>query len=161
MNKASTLDGYERRANQFFANTIKLPYKGNPWKPRTYEPKEYQGEPMDIGRLDPQEEKRRRDNNLCFSCGKPGHISADCRSKGSTSQRRDERTPHQPRKQNFGNKRGGKPQSKQVRSIKPEEGSSKADKTRAAIRRIISDNYQDEESEDYLHFIKQVNEMGF
>ena len=58
MNKASTLDGYERRANQFFANVIKLPYKGKPWKPRTYEPKEYQGEPMDIDRLDPQEEKR-------------------------------------------------------------------------------------------------------
>ena len=58
MTKASTLDGYERRANQFFANAIKLPHKGKPWKPRMYEPKEYQSKPMVIGRLDPQEEKR-------------------------------------------------------------------------------------------------------
>ena len=71
MTKASTLDGYERRANQFFANAISIPYKGKgtfqkgrTFRSRTYTPKEDLGEPMNIGRLYPQEEKRRKDKNL-------------------------------------------------------------------------------------------------
>ena len=82
MMKASTLDGYERRANQFFTNVISIPYKGKgtfqkgrTFQSRTYTPKEDLGEPMDNGRLDPQEEKRRKDKNLCFNCGKPGHMA--------------------------------------------------------------------------------------
>ena len=85
MTNASTLDGYERRVNQFFVNAISIPYKGKGTfqKGKTcqrsmYTPNDDLGEPMNIGRLDPQEEKRRRDKNLCFNCGKPGHMATDC-----------------------------------------------------------------------------------
>jgi len=57
------------------------------WKPHFYEAKpKDEGGPMEIDRLEPQEEKRRKENNLCFKCGKPGHCIAQCRSEGSTSQ---------------------------------------------------------------------------
>jgi hypothetical protein len=54
MKQASVLDGYERRANQFFSNAIQTPRhdKGrgkHTWKPRLYTPKEENyGEPMQI-----------------------------------------------------------------------------------------------------------------
>ena len=52
MIKASTLDGYVKRENQFFSNAVQnnlnnFQNKGKqPWKPRTYIPREnmYQGE---------------------------------------------------------------------------------------------------------------------
>lgn len=46
MTKASTLDSYVRRANNFFSNAVSQPRK--PWKPRQYVAKENHGEPMDI-----------------------------------------------------------------------------------------------------------------
>ncbi|KAJ5081273.1 Retrotransposon polyprotein [Penicillium alfredii] len=36
---------------------------------------------LDAARLPTEEQKRRKNNNLCFNCGKPGHRIKDCRSK--------------------------------------------------------------------------------
>ncbi|RAL65582.1 hypothetical protein DID88_005254 [Monilinia fructigena] len=60
-------------------------YRKNEGRPR-YNPQRYE-DPMELdatlhrnGNYDP-EKRRRRENNLCFECGKAGHRAADCRSK--------------------------------------------------------------------------------
>jgi hypothetical protein len=40
--------------------------------------------PREINRLSEKERKRRIEGNLCFKCGKAGHISRNCRSKASS-----------------------------------------------------------------------------
>jgi len=72
--------------------------------------------------------------------------------KGRTPQGSDKKRTFQ------GNRQGGKPRP-QIRSIENDE--EKAENTRIAIWKIISDTYQDQESEDYLCFIEQVDQMGF
>ena len=110
MTWASVLDGYERRANHFFAsaanrhgNHQRGNNKRNTWKPRAYVPREekntYMGEPMEIDRLDPQEEKRRRDNKLCFNCGKPGHFASEHKQGGLSNQQRNNREEQRPQKE--------------------------------------------------------------
>ena len=178
MQSASLLDGYERRANAFFTNAITFPSRGNgrngnqkgksSWKPRLYTPKDDMGEPMEIDRLDPTEEKRRREKNLCFKCAEPGHQSRNCpnqeRGHQGSSNRNTEQRNHQGKKRNFqGNRQGGKAKT-QVRVVESEETEdkeTKTERTRAAIRNIISKNFKDQESDDYLHFVEQVEQMGF
>ena len=52
MRQAALVDGYERRANQFFSNAAQNRFNGkgkSTWKPKLYVPKEpYMGEPMQI-----------------------------------------------------------------------------------------------------------------
>ena len=167
MAQASKLDGFERRANSFFAHAIKLPHsQKKQWKPRTYTPKEDYGEPMQVDRLAPQDEEHRKKNRLCFNCGKPGHMSKDCKSPSvghhegqrENGQKRD--TPPQRKKTFQGNRNGGK-QKTQVRAIEAESSSDKAEQTRNTIRKIISESYDNQDSEDYHQFINQVNDMGF
>lgn len=102
MAMASQLDGYERRTNNLLSQGIDHQYQRKKnWKPRVYVSKDnHQGIPMEIDRLEPQEEKRRKENNLCFNCGKSGHKSRDCRSQrneGSTSQSQGNGTPQKRR----------------------------------------------------------------
>src|SRR6266403_4638052 len=108
MAKASLLDGYERRASSLFTKALPQNFHGKKaWKQqgnKGYSQKEYQGEPMEIDRLEPQEEKRRKENDLCFNCRKSGHRAKECRSqrnKGPLSQGHgNNKTPHQ-KKRNF------------------------------------------------------------
>lgn len=66
----------------------KNPGRGNRFQPRNSgyrAPKQddYGPRPMelDAARLPDEEQKRRKDGNLCFKCGKPGHRIKDCRSR--------------------------------------------------------------------------------
>jgi hypothetical protein len=36
---------------------------------------------LDVARLPAEEEKRRKDNNLCFKCGKAGYRARECNNK--------------------------------------------------------------------------------
>lgn len=174
MTKASTLDGYERRANQFFANAIYTPSRGSsnnrgkPWKPKMYTRQEntYMGEPMQIDRLDPQEEKRCRENKLCFNCGKPGHFASECRQGGSSNggqgNSKGKGPQHPGKKREFqGNRHGGRQQKGQVRTVEQEQPKDKEENMRNKISKIINDAYENRESPDYLRFVEQVEKMGF
>ena len=161
MANTSTLNGYKRWANSFYANTITFPQRRDKkqWKSRNYKPKQRdEGGLMEIDRLEPQEEKRRKEGNLCYNCGKEGHHANKCRSprnegsmpqgsgngKGKTPQGSDKKRTFQ------GNQQGGK-QKPQIRTIDNDQ--DKAENTRSAIQKIISDSYQDQEADDYLDFI--------
>lgn len=61
-------------------------------QPKTSYPNDYYGpRPMelDAARLPAEEQKRRKDGNLCFNCGRPGHRARECKSK------RNENKPQQ------------------------------------------------------------------
>jgi len=66
-------------------------YRKNEGRPR-YNPQRY-GDPMELDAThytngnDDSEKRRRRENNLCFECGKAGHRAADCRSKKTGGKR--------------------------------------------------------------------------
>jgi len=139
MTNTLTLDGYKRWANSFYANALTFPQKKKQWKPRNYEPKQQdEGGPMEIDKLEPHEEQRRKEENLCFNCGKEGHRANKCRSpksEGSTPQRSGNGKGKAPqgsnKKRTFqGNRQGGKPRP-QIRSINNDK--EKAENTRIAI----------------------------
>jgi hypothetical protein len=75
MRKAAILDSHKRRAHAFFAQAVRTTTsdkgKTTGWKSRHYASKEENwGTPMEIDRLEPQEEQRRKEQGLCFTCGK-------------------------------------------------------------------------------------------
>src|SRR5580765_8924710 len=111
------MDALYRRTNNMFAKGFQ---KKSNWKPRfNRQSNNYQGEPIDIdaissgrpqqqGRpqgqgqqrrqgqcLSPEENERRKNNNLCFFCGKPGHYAAECHSKNQNGQSQQQRQPQQ------------------------------------------------------------------
>lgn len=124
MQQASILDGYERCARSFFAHASQTnigqrnsrgQYQGQkkqPWKPCEYTARnDTYDELMEIDRLSPEEEKKRKENDLCFNCGEKGHFSRDCqkpRQEGS-SQRQGghsrQFTPNRGRGRGRGNNR--------------------------------------------------------
>ena len=174
MLQAATMDSYERRANQFFANAAKpkgyFQGKKVPWKPKTvYKPREQydQGVPMEIDRLDPQEEKGRKEKGLCFVCGQEGHFANEHKAGGSNQPRQENSSHYQGKKKpSFqGHKTGGRPQPQKgkakLRAIEPKPDEDKSETVRAQIRNIIAKNYKDTESTDYLHFIGQIEKKGF
>jgi hypothetical protein len=55
----------------FSKGSAKL-WKGKRWRPRHYASKE-ENYRMEIDRLEPQEEKQRKEQGLCFTCGKAVH----------------------------------------------------------------------------------------
>jgi len=75
MTNTTTLDGYKQQTNSFYVNALTFPQKKIQWKPWNYEPKQQDegGGLMEIDRLEPREEQWRKDENLCFNCGKEGH----------------------------------------------------------------------------------------
>jgi len=62
-----------------------------------------------------------------------------------------------------GNRNGGKQRfrKKNLRTVEPQTNDEKAEQTRTAIREIIMQTYEDQNSEEYLQFINQVRDMGF
>jgi hypothetical protein len=59
---------YDKRPNRPSRND-------DPYGPRPME--------LDAARLPAEEEKRRKDNNLCFECGKPGHRARECNRRNN------------------------------------------------------------------------------
>jgi hypothetical protein len=161
MTKAAELDGFKKRANMFFTGAIERDYKKKKdWKPKNYHRNDSYGTPMDIdvvnaGRQHNHEHKK----GTCYGCGQEGHYIADCpRDKGKRPNRdgqqrqQNQASGSRPNQKRFqGNRNGGKPFS----------GPRKPEDTRKAIREIITESYQNEESEEYLEFLKQVKEQGF
>ncbi|KAJ5571802.1 hypothetical protein N7535_005462 [Penicillium sp. DV-2018c] len=57
-------------------------------QPREYsDPYGPQPMELDAARLPAEEQKRRKDNNLCFNCGKAGHQARECRGKHNDAKR--------------------------------------------------------------------------
>ena len=164
MAKASELDSFQRRANHLFAGAISKSRHGSykaPWKPKiSHRDNNYQGEPMDIDRLDVREEQRRKDQNLCFNCGTPGHMSRDCRkprqNQGGPSNQQNNGSPrNQQRPKTFqGNKTQGK------RPPNPNKKKMNPTALRHHIRALLTENLG-EETEEFEEFVKQVEEQGF
>jgi transposase InsO family protein len=64
--------GHQRRHDNRRPNNqrSRTTHDNDPYGPRPME--------LDAARLPAEEEKRRKDNNLCFNCGKPGHRAREC-----------------------------------------------------------------------------------
>src|SRR5258705_2642391 len=109
MFKASTIDGYGRRAQMYYhPNTSHYHPKTSrgrgtttnskpQWRPREYRPKENYGEPMEIDRLTPQQDKEYREKGLCFVCGAKGHMANEHKKEGQSKYGQEDRkkTPGQ------------------------------------------------------------------
>ena len=101
---------------------------------------------MDIDRLSPQENERRKKEKLCFKCGKSGHFaSAHCDGTlpavtftGSTNKGKGKQT-----KRPFMKKR-----------------QYNSDQLRTTIRAMIEENF-DENDPEYEKFLEDVEEKGF
>ena len=166
MQKAAEVDGFERRANQFLSLALpRTKGKRTLWKLREYYQKEDRGEPMEINRLDSEQKNDDwKKTAECFNCGRKGHIATDCRSpkKGRVNQGNwPGPSNHKGKQREFqGNRSGGKKPLK-TRAIEEKSSEEKAEEVRLKIRSIVSQAYNDHESEDYLHLIEQVGSMGF
>jgi len=84
MTKASQIDRAYKRSNRLFAGASSFKKKGNnQQKPKGFYGdssnnwNQSMGEPMDIDRLSPQENERRKKEKLCFDCRKPGHFATE------------------------------------------------------------------------------------
>jgi hypothetical protein len=116
MQKAAILNSHERRAHSFFAQAIKITTtdkgKKGGWKSQHYASKEENwGTPMEIDRLKPQEEEQRREQGLCFTCGKSGHCAADHKKEGGPLSQ--------------GNDKGKAPQRQQAEDKEPSKETDK------------------------------------
>ena len=159
MAKSAEVDSAYQRTRSLYGKGIQGYGKKN-WKPRLSQT-EYRGEPMDIGyvgqgnqtpkktqgpRMTPEEENRRRENRLCFRCGKGGHGSKQCRAP---------RNIHPP---------GQGSSTPQGRSSFPKKQDQKKKynptQMRQHIRSLISDNFE-EDSPEYQQFVQEVEDKGF
>jgi len=152
MTKASQIDRAYKRSNRLFAGAASFKRKDNHrQKPKSFHGdssnrNQSMGEPMDIDRLSPQENERRKKAKLCFECGESGHFASAHRNgtlpavafTGST------------------NKGKGK-QTKRPFTKKKQYNS---DQLRTTIRAMIEDNFDDNDPE-YEKFLEDVEEKGF
>ncbi|KAJ5095907.1 hypothetical protein NUU61_003029 [Penicillium alfredii] len=69
---------------RFQPQRTQQPRSNDPYGPRPME--------LDAVRLPEEEQRRRKENNLCFKCGKPGHRSRECKKRNDK--------PHQMRATN-------------------------------------------------------------
>src|SRR6267154_205666 len=159
MKNAAQMDNYQQRANRLFSKANKVGSSKKKWTPKLGKPnyvperddsyKHDLGVPMDIDRLEPREQERRKKNNLCFHCGKPwspGHFK-ECHNRPKPSG-----PPPQRQKEFQGSKfQGKKPQEK--KKFSPSEAC-------AHIRAIIANNFE-EGSAEYEEFVNEVETQGF
>jgi len=152
MTKASQIDRAFKRSNRLFAGAASFKRKENHrQKPKSFygdssNRNQSMGEPMDIDRLSPQENERRKKAKLCFECGESGHFASAHRNgtlpavafTGST------------------NKGKGK-QNKRPFTKKKQYNS---DQLRTTIRAMIEENF-DENDPEYEKFLNDVEEKGF
>jgi len=152
MTKASQIDRAYKRSNQLFAGASSFKKKGNDrQKPKGFygnssNQNQSMGELMDIDRLSPQENERRKKEKLCFDCGKPGHfVSVHCDGTLPAA-------PQQGNKQHKG--KGKQPQC----PFKKRQYNS--DQLRTTIQALIEENF-DEDDPEYEKFLEDVEEKGF
>jgi hypothetical protein len=75
---------YERRMERRGQYSLGFSKKQHPQKPRYHSPMEldaFQGKPKQKSSLSKEEMQRRKDKNLCFECGLPGHMASSHRQK--------------------------------------------------------------------------------
>jgi len=152
MTKASQIDRAYKRSNRLFAGASSFKKKGN----NRQKLKGFYGdssnrnqsmaEPMDIDRLSPQANERRKKEKLCFDCGKSGHFASAHRNRTLPA------APQQGNKQNKG--KGKQPQ----RPFKKRQYNS--DQLRTTIQALIKENF-DEDDPEYERFLEDVEEKGF
>ncbi|KAJ5919015.1 Retrotransposon polyprotein [Penicillium verhagenii] len=82
----------QRRESKQWKSNSSRPYHPRSGA-RRQQPRESYSDPygpqpmeLDAARLPDEEQKRRKEQRLCFSCGKPGYMSRDCRSKSNRPQ---------------------------------------------------------------------------
>src|SRR5258705_10990501 len=180
MFKASTIDGYGRRAQMYYHPRAPrgrgtTTNSKSQWKPREYRPKENYGEPMEIDRLTTQQDKEYREKGLCFVCGEKGHMAKEHKKEGQSNHDQEDRRNtlgQQPFQGNRGRERGrgrGRGQRGGPSRIRTthqqrdevESAKEKAENTRTAIRKLILDNYDDPNSDEYQTFVENWQQQGF
>src|SRR5258705_5154505 len=128
---------------------------------------------MEIDRLTPQQSKEYREKGLCYVCGEKGHMAKEHKKEGQSNHGQEDRrnTPGQQMFQgNRGRGRGrgrgqrGGPSRIRTTHQKRDEAESakeKAENTRTAIRKLILDNYDDPNSDEYQTFVENWQQQGF
>jgi len=151
MTKASQIDRAYKRSNRLFAGAASFKRKDNHrQKPKgiygdSFNRNQSMGEPMDIDRLSPQENERRKKAKLCFECGESGHF-ANAHRNGTL-----------PAVAFTGSTNKGKGKQKRPFMKKKQYNS---DQLRTTIRAMIEDNF-DENDPEYEKFLEDVEEKGF
>ena len=163
MKIATQLDAAQRMINHMHLNIAqKSRDHRKTFKPYHYHSKprtEHYGEPMDVDFIAPQERDRRFDQKLCFNCGKPGHIAAECRNRRNEQGPQSSKQPTntqgkepQQRQKTFGARKQGKtypPKKKRT----PQEA-------RQHIRAIVNESF-DPDSQEYRDFVEEIEKKGF
>jgi len=154
MTKASQIDRAYKRSNRLFAGASSFKKKGNNrQKPKGFygdssNRNQSMGEPMDIDRLSPQENERRKKEKLCFECGYAGHFASAHRdgtlpaatqgNKGNKQHKGKGKQPQRPFKKRWYN----------------------SDQLHTTIRALIEENFNEDDPE-YEKFLEDVEEKGF
>jgi hypothetical protein len=164
MKIATQLDAARRMINHMQSTSIaqKSKHHRQTFKPNFhYKPKtdRYQGEPMDVDFISPQERERRKEKGLCYECGQPGHMASEHHKDRQPQQEKPRPPTYTPRegpsnqrKRTFGTQKQGK--------TYPPKQKRTPQQARQHIRAIIGESF-DEGSQEYRDFVKEIEEKGF